>query len=62
MIVPTLIPFSAVPVGGVFTPGSEEFWMKTDATTQVNLSTGVVVTGIVPTAGVTYFPNATLVL
>jgi hypothetical protein len=62
MTVPTPVPFSSVPLGGVFSSDLVNYFMKCDATTQVNLSSGAVSTGINPTTGVTFFSGASLVL
>ena len=62
MIVPAPIPISQIPVGGVYTVDNTAFYMKCDATTQVDLATGAIATGIDPNQARIYLPGARLVL
>ena len=62
MIVPGPIPFSSVPVAGVYSQDATTFYMKTDVASAVNLFTGATATGIPASTEVTYFAGAQLLL
>lgn len=62
VIVPTAIPFSSVPDGGVHSTDLVNFYMKCDPTTNVNLATGAINNAVPPSTPVTYFAAAELVL
>jgi len=62
MVVPTPILYSTMPVGGVYSVDAITFWMKLDNTSAVNLFSGAIATGLSPSALVTYFAGAQLLL
>jgi len=62
MIVPSPVEFATVPNGGVYSQDMVGFLIKTGADSATSLNDGSAATGISPTAPVSYFPNARLVL
>ena len=62
MTVPTAIPFSAIGQGQVFSNDLINYFIKVNATSAVNLASGVLSTDLVPTNSYTVFPAATIVL
>lgn len=62
MVVPTPIPLSAVPNGGVITGDLTEYFINSGGGTMVDLATGQVANNIPLDAKYYYFANASLVL
>jgi len=62
MIVPTAIPFSAIPAGGVFTNGTQYLLKNADGTTATDLASGANTGAVNPSNPYPYFAGATLLL
>lgn len=62
MNLPSPVAFSTIPVAGVFSDNVGNYFLKTDATSGVNLADASVSGGIPPTGLYNYWPHANLAL